>query len=398
MEHQSVRIPFSDLHIGENVRLPGRYNLPPLAEAIAQQGLITPIIAWKDQTGKVTVLQGHRRKAAIGLLKENNPTAFKKHFANGVPVTLVSGITEAEAMEMKVDHGNELSLADPFELQLCANLLFKAGLTEEAVSVDLCGLMERLRPMKADAKKKLDELRTNLATAKTAKDNQKAGEIDGLISKHIADYRRGMVQNLHNTFRTPEVVMAALYKEASGETPKGYEKVDLPKLTTADVTALWQAAAKDFKVMKEGLPQFNKRNPGPEFRAKWTGIIDAQKKKASETPDTTPRPKAKSAKDVVAALESGEFSAPLSHAMQQWFLGKEVSNLRQLDENAHYAELVAKHDPKAWESFIKDAKGLEAEVLDLNQSAKPVKGKEAVNMTPEKGAEETSDGLPVPKA
>jgi hypothetical protein len=300
-------------------------------------------------------------------------------------------------MEIKVDHGNEQSLADPYELQMCANLLFRAGLTEEAVAINLCGLMDRLKPMKANVKKKLDEYRANLSTAKAEKDTQKAGELEALITKTIAEYRRGMVQGLHNTYRCPEIVHAALYKEAAGETPKGYEKVPLPRLTDAMVTSLWQAHKKDMEATgADGLPKFSKRQPGPAFREKWATLLEAEAKAAASMEVEAPRAKSKSAKDLLAALEEGTFSSPLAHAMLQFSLGKDVPGLHDLDLNAHFAELVAKHDPKEWANFLKGAKTLEAEVVGLEAKAKPPKGREPFNTEPTKGSEEVSDGVPVP--
>jgi hypothetical protein len=371
MQHTAKSVPLTDITVGVNVRLPNRYSIPNLAADIMQRGLITPILCWLTALKVIEVLQGHRRLAAIKWIEQNNPAAFSKWFGKGVPIIMVDGITADEALTMKVDHGNELSLSDPFELQMCANLLFQSNHTEEFVIIELASLMERLNPMKSDKSKELATMRVDLADAKEKKDATRAAKLEEGIVKLLFEYRRGMVQNLHNTFRCPDVVMAALYFKATGETPDGYAGEYLPKLTTGQVTALWKAHKDDLEIRDgKGLPKYSKKLVGPNFREKWAQLIEAEKRVDSE-PETT-RPKAMSAKDIDAEVKEGKWSSPFAHALCLHFLGnKQVEGLAEMDTRSYQVELVAKHDPKAYESFKKTFLEIEGEVIALNKDAKP---------------------------
>ena len=325
------------LRMVENVRLANRYNLPPLMEDIRMNGLKNPIMVYLD--GKeYPVLQGHRRLKAIILLQQTDPKRFAELFPEGIPciVRKVSGAKDIA--RLKVDHGNELSLNDPFELYKCAKFLFDAGFGEKEVIIELRGLAERQSPMKAEREREI-------ANLPTQKDKDKA----------YFEYRRGLIQGLHNIARCPFIVEAALEFKATGEEVKGYENQFLPKLTMSQVSRLWKAFQEDGEVeRKDGTKVYSKL------------VASAQKAEADKE-DGVVREKAMSGKDMKAELTESKWLSRFGQLLTKHHTGdKSVGDLKELDYSAYCIELVQEADPKLWKAVEKKAKAIEAEVNKAN--------------------------------
>jgi ParB/Sulfiredoxin domain len=368
------------IYVGRNVRLPSLMKIQELAADIAENGLLTPIVVYRVKD-KFEVIQGHRRESALRSLLANDPERFNVLFPNGIPVTIVEGVTYEEAQEMKIDHGNELSLTDPMELQLCANMLFAQGKGEKPVVIRLASLMDRMKPMKADKLKKYQGMLADAQLWLEKGNKANAKEKQAEAEKFLLDYRRGYVQNLHNAYRCPHIVMAALYLKATGERPTKDEefavdeKVFLPVgLTYQHVNSLWKAFEKDLTILKDGKQVHNRRVPGPEFNAKWKVICDELAKKAEASEDGTPRAKAMSAGDMETELKEGKWHSAFGQLLTRHHrkeTGVDMTQLVTLDKVAYFAELLSERAPEEWAASVKLAEAIEKEQIAANEQAAP---------------------------
>ena len=365
-----VMIPDNDLLVEANVRLPGNYQTEALCDDIAARGMTEHITVWQRAKGQYVVLRGHRRLAAAQMLKARDLDVYKERFPDGLPCEVISGIDANKALEYKVDHGNEVSLTNPHELQMCASMLFNAGKTEADVAVQLSGLMDRIYPMKAKAKAEITALRKVAAEAKTEKDKIIA---DNDVRKYVLNYRRGVVQGLHNAHRCPDIVMDALYFKATGEAPVSYTgKRALIKLTGTNVTTLFKAHKLDLEELDDdkGVPRYSKKLPGPKFWEAWTKIEEQHSAEDKRRADGNAKPKAKSAAIMTEESQTkwtsvGFRSLSLYHAGDN----SHAEKLAKLDEIAYFAELVEGGNPEAWADMVATAKGIEKLKIEATQEA-----------------------------
>ena len=349
---------------GRNVRLPQNMNIVELAMDIAANGLNKRPEVITVKNGNVEIITGHRRIRAVKWLQVNDPVAYATHFKNNmVEVEVLQGISYEQAQFLKIDHGNEQPLRG-LELQNCANMLFDYELSEKQVVVRLATLLDTVMPMKANKRKKLDELRTQLEQLIAVNADPKlVAAKDAEIITFIFEYRRGAVQNLHNVYRCPEIVMAALYFKETGDHPDGFEKSVLPaRITTADCTKLYKAFTADLEeVDANGARKFNKVQPGPVFDAKWKEVLADSQEKVDAKPGD--RQKSKSHKDLVAEAKSKWNSTGFQlltryHASEEI----EVSILKQEDALLFIAEIISERAPEEWADIVKLSKGLVKEV------------------------------------
>lgn len=370
MKFVSMIVALASIVIGRNVRLPGLMKIKELAQDIMDNGLQTPPVVYEASPGSYEVIQGHRRISAIKLLQSENPELYAKWFPEGIPVTIVTGISYEDAQLMKIDHGNEVSLTDPMEIQLCANMLFAQGKSEKDVVTRLALLMDRMKPMKSDKRKIYDGMLAD-ADLLEAKGNKEAAITKrGDAAVYLFNYRRGMVQNLHNAYRCPQIVMAALYFKATGEVSTSpdmavEENTVLPKgLTYLHVTQLWKAFEKDLEIKEGGIPKFNKRLPGPGFQTKWEEICKELSDAADAKSSGDTRPKAMSVNELQTEVNEGKFLSAgfklltLYHARAK---DVDVAKLANLDKIAYFAEMVHDRSPDEWTALVKLAEGLEKE-------------------------------------
>jgi hypothetical protein len=339
-----------------------------------ENGLQTPITVFhlgnKDNPKDHETIRGHRRVRSIREIFAENPKVYKKLFPKGVPVTILKGINYETAQLMKVDDSNYLPLSNPFEVQLCANKLFSAlnpdgqsTLSEKAVTLRMTGILDRMYPMKAKKKAKLEEMKADVSLL-TVKGLVKEAEVKQReLDDFIFEYRRGKIQNMHAAFRCPDIVMAALKFKADGKKPDNWdEKVYLPdSLNSSHVDRLWKAFKSDLDLDKEkrGTLKYSKRNPGTTFLAKWDEICKSLQEDA-EKPKTI-RPKAMSATSIKEQkwISTGFTQLSLQHAGDAEI---NADKLMELDTLAYMAEIVSERAPKEWAEIETLVSGLEKEI------------------------------------
>ena len=366
MKSKNTFVLLSKLFAGENPRLSDHVKLDSLIANINAMGLLTPIMAWaKDSSGNLEVIQGHRRLQALREIERVDNSRFVELFGkDGIPIKLVSDCTEADVIDLKLDHSDQQGLNDPYELQKSANMLFRIGRTEEQVASQLAGLIERFAPMASKVMLELKAISEKVEKAKTNKNAAAQILAEREYRDRFFQYRRGFAQGLHNIYRCPNKVMQALYKKATGNNPEGVAEY-LPNITTTTVTKLWKAHEADLKIMDGGKPKYNRDNSGPLFTAAWDTLVKAEQDAATNPEAKTPR--SMSAKEMEA--DKGEFESSLANIMTEYHKGNKdmKTEVSKLDKLCCVAELVQKHDPALWEMVEASA----AAIVKTLKAAKP---------------------------
>lgn len=371
MERSLINVDFGTLVLGENCRLPGLLRIEELCEDISANNLKVPLLTTPvDKKSKV--LQGNRRWYALEMLLDRNPARFKELFGkDGIPVIQVTGISAEEQVDLIIDHGHIQGLSDPMELQLASNMLFAAGRTERQVVVALAGLLEKFTPMKQEVRK---DWLAKLARVKEVlvKDPEWGLELQNEAEILLFNNRRGKIQNLHNAFRCPEVVMQALWLKATGlyrEDTLEDLRDQMPRsLTYAHVGQLYKSHKAD--IAADETNEVSKANPGVLFWAKWQEISEKIRKEAIEKADGKPRAKAMSATDMMQDVEERIWKSKGFLALSQYHAGKdEVSKdvLVKLDAIAAAAEIVEDGAPDVWADVDKTAEAIIKERVAANR-------------------------------
>lgn len=361
MEAKVAKVDINSLVMTDNPRLPTNMDIDTLAENIISIGLIEPIHVRQKSKGILEVLRGHRRSEAMMKIADETPEIFAKLFPDGINAVIWENVSDAEAVVLKLDHGAQVSLVDPHELQMSANMMFVNDYTEGATANQLKPLIMKISPMSAKNKAKVKALEEDVEKAKNGTDRAVAQKV---LEDWIANHYRGRVQNLHNVFRCPKVVNAALYYHATGETvyPKDVpEGLDLPKLTNGDIKALWKAHKSDMEEMDEktGAPLYNKETVGPKFKAKWMELVEAV-----DAP-TTPKQKAMSANDMNKECTDGKWLSVGFYKLTKRHTGdKTVEGLEALDIEYRAIDLIKEHTPELYEAVMTEASKLKNELAE----------------------------------
>ena len=359
------KIKASVLGFGENFRFHNGYKTEGLRSDIAERGLQESLMVWDKGEDKMEILRGNRRGKSILELKEISPAQFDKWFADGVDCIVVRDVTPDEALILKVDEGTKLTLNNPYEVQLAANMLFQAGFKEADVAITLADLIDRVSPMSAEVSRELSALRIKRDEAATRGLTDYVKTVDAEIRKLFGTYRHGFCQGLNNTYRCPTKVHYAKYFHACGERHPEDKSTDfLPKLTTASITKLWKAHTKDLEIIEIGqmVSKYNKRVTGPNFNSEWSKLVVKQQE--ADGKDKPTNPKAMSAKDIMLEVTGGKFKSDAVQLACKWHAGdKEViGDLTKADEYAYLAALVREGDKDLWKKVVKVATTLEAKM------------------------------------
>ena len=377
MEYIAKFIELGTVTMGENPRLPTTLELPALKQSISDNGLLEPITVWEPNgDGAREVIKGHRRTMALVQLADENPKRFKELFPEGIPAFIRENITAKEATVLKLDHGGQLSLSHPYELQMSANQLFAHKATQAEVANLLRPLIDKISPPPANKKQEFSELQEGIDTASDAKARSKA---EKALYERIADYHRGRVQGLFDIYRCPALVDAALYFKACGIRRKGFEEPEyLPSLTQKQVNSLWKEFSEDLKIEEDGVPKYNAERPGPNFVKKWDEICKAEKSKEP----AVPKAKSMSATDMKEEIGTRWASAGFCK-LTKWHSGdKAVDGLDGLDKAYHGLDLVMKYSLDLAAMVAEEAVKIKKQLIEADKAA------EAEAVAPEEVAAE----------
>jgi len=363
---QTILIPLADIVRADNVRLTFQdsartsewLEILQLSEDIesagygvddthrvAFNGLRTNLVVQLQDDGKYLTLQGHRRGLSLEAFAKRNPGLFKSRFPDGIPCNVVpDGIDPTPYL---IDHGNQLPLRDPYELQLCADRLYAQGHTEKSVANEMHSLFTRvIGGLKGKRRDKVKELDTVIAKAKADKDFTTLPKAEADKATEIAAHHRGTCQHLKNVWRSPDCVRHAMVFKATGEVPQGAE-TPLPSLTVAQVTELVKALDVD---VRDVSGEYSKALPGPAFNTAWQKIVAAAVKKASEP--TTVATKSVSSKDIKSTGEALS-SQGLKRLCDKLSDSTDRTDITDIDKDLFALELVKKHDNGLYKKVIK---------------------------------------------
>jgi hypothetical protein len=274
-------------------------------------------------------------------------------------------------VDLIIDHGQIQGLTDPMELQLAANMLFRANKTERQVVVSLAGLLEKFTPMKKDVRKEwLDKL--DRVKAAREHDPEWALQMQNEAEILLFNTRRGKIQNIHNAYRCPDVVMQALWLKATGayhtNTPEDLIKSMPRTLTYAHVGQLYKSHKADIEA--DETNEVSKANPGVQFWAKWNEIVEKLRKEALNKADGKVRAKAMSATDMMQDFDERVWKSQGFLSLTQFHAGKgEVTKepLLALDTIASAAEIVSDGAPDVWADVVKTADAIIKERAAANR-------------------------------
>ena len=354
-----IGLNWSDVTVGSNPRLPTNLQIAPLAENIGAVGLLEPIHVRELEDGVSRVIRGHRRLMAMLELKDTNPKRFGELFPDGIPAIVWQELSDDEELMLKLDHGGQVTLSDPHELQMSATLMFAQNFTEAQVANQLKPLILKLAPMPPAMKAELKKIDGKVAEARKAEDLTAVAVLEKEYEERVAKGFRGRIQHLHNVARCPDIVNASLYYKACELKPEGFEDEKLPKLTTDQVKALWKAHSKDLEdIGDNGAPKFNKSVVGPLFVEKWTEIL--QKEADVKDGKAPKQEKAMSAKDMKTEITDGKWESVGFYKLTKHHSGdKSVADLGVHDKDYKALDLVKQFGTDLYDMVIQEAEKIE---------------------------------------
>lgn len=218
------------------------YNVGPLKDEILQSGRVDRITVAMNATdisdSKTWVfnqiVRGFRRSTAVGMLKEEFPHDRRW---DDVEAEIFFNLTEAELTDLMVDHGNVEPL-QKHEVVRAVWLTLKANpaITDNALTIKLRGLLVRYFPGGSNIKD----------------------------PKELGDHYRGVIQNIRNGYRLPDVARDYFMKEIKGECKWPQKRNDVQRLV--------KVYEDESKLDTTG--QTTKEKPGPTFLTVWAEVLE----------------------------------------------------------------------------------------------------------------------------
>lgn len=377
----SVTLP--QLWLTDNPRVPNSAALEALRASIAADGLHDPLVVWDNPNPnnpeqRYEVLKGNRRTEAINLIATFDPATFEEHFPGGkIPAEVHTGLTDEEALEIKLDHGTQLGLSNWYELYMSCVLHLRARggswKRAEAPIVKACRtIFDRVKPLSGKAKDRTNKLLKAIEDARKANDLRALALAEKEAEKDYFDTRRGMIQTIHAVSVCPTIVEDSRYLQYVGTVPGGRELDDLiPTLSDKEIKKLKKAHDLDLdetnpENMEDGVCKYDRSVPGPAFWKQWNEIKAA---KAAASESTAPRPKALSAKAMLDMTKDGSALSKARTLTLRQCAGQDAPGLVEADLRAHKADVLAKHAPDEWEAISAKADQILAEVQKAGQQA-----------------------------
>lgn len=224
------------LDLSKNVRDPSgaTYDVGGLKADIFATGGLTarPLVHFKG--GKFDrVIRGYRRVTAVGQLKAEYPHDRRW---DKIEAEVQHDLTEAEIIDLMIDHGNTKSLEKHEVVRaIWMELDADPTVTDARLAAKVQGLLEVHFPWPV------------------GKDKTEAA---------VADHYHGTIQNIRNGFRLPKVAQDAYLRKVRGE-------ISYP--TKKEVATL----VKIFEDARKADPkcEVTKENPGATFTKKWEELV-----------------------------------------------------------------------------------------------------------------------------
>ncbi|MHC4302639.1 MAG: ParB N-terminal domain-containing protein [Planctomycetota bacterium] len=277
MDTKSCTMKFNLLHKVENCRIDdtSRGAVADLIESILAMGLIERLYVEVDGRAR----KGHRRIAALGYIKEENPERFAELFPNDeIPVIVVSNATDQELVALQIDH-TQKGLSD-YEILLACIMQFQVGWKPGNVGTHCHQLFINSPASQKKFDKRLEEIdvEAKVLGVKAREKGASPQEVEDIEAAHVAketaSYFKGVAQQYHRIWECPNIVLASFEFGATGKVPKGWREAELiSKINKANAQTLLKAHKADLNTLTENdETKYSKAEPGPLFRAAWAKL------------------------------------------------------------------------------------------------------------------------------
>jgi len=325
---------------GKNPRI--SLSARDLVESITTDGLQEKLVVC-EQKDKFLLLRGHRRLAAIEILRTENPTRFDELFKDGVPCHNMGKLSKSEQYLTMVDHGNTRSLVGHAEVYLACSLLFETGLSERDVCSKMASLLNTATPLKsAKALSSIRDLTQSLDNATKEGDQTKVVEVSKALSQRVFDARRGQLQLYNQLRKLPKVVEACFWLRWTGDVKKGFVKEDLiVNLTALQVSKLHTAFLND---VSRGATK-TKIDETSEFYRLFASFKVGKK--------DTPTPKALPISKILEPLQSGQIESSKIADVLNYIAGDKsltVETVMTIDKIVAIVDECQSSAPELWRS------------------------------------------------
>lgn len=193
-------------------------------------------------------LCGFLRSIVVCKANDNDPLAFEKHWANGIPCEVVFGLSTDQEMYVAQDH-DTVSRSKVAIIEQ-AVLMFKKSRTVRDVTLKLFDeLSTHFTALSGDQKKKINEAAS-----------------DGDKIKEMLKIRRGVMQNIsYLAIKLPPYCLQAYVRSLNGEAGDRIKLGDAVHLNTANKKGTKANPTKKFTdLYKQKVESFGKAKAGPK--------------------------------------------------------------------------------------------------------------------------------------
>jgi len=215
----------------KNVRLTTDGN--DLVTGISSRGLDKALVVSKREDGTYVILQGHRRKKALDIIKATNGKAWEAFFKKGVPCEVYEGLTEEQELDILADHGDTKTLVNPFEFYLLAKAkwAFHTKYTEK----EILSFIGSALPMSGKGLTEVQEL--NVKIEQAIEPIEKA-KYSLEREARLFTYHKGRLQTWNGVRRCPQIVEDLLKWTYTGVVPAVPEEYRC-RITQKEADALY---------------------------------------------------------------------------------------------------------------------------------------------------------------
>jgi hypothetical protein len=357
-----------------------------LSLSIEESGLQEPLWVHRSDDGTYETIRGHRRRNALLAYQQRNPELFAKTFGKGIPCKVFTDLKRVDIEGLKLDSGNTVELADPFEVQMYLNTLFDNGVNMEQAKLAAAALLDRVWPATGKTLEELKKLQAALDKEIAGGDAEKIADAQAAYNKRYKSSRHGKMQNCKALYNGPTLLMAAYYNHANMELPPAGSRYfvgdnrPMPKRWTMDKAAeLSKAHQQDIDAAKVDGTMVTKDEPGPIFKQAWNEWV-------AEIPEEKVKPpRSMSHKDIEEKSQSYLSRVARKAAMIHAGNGT-PDGFPEDDRRAAIGEMIAEINPALWEQVEKaytDHKNA--------QAAEAAKQQEVDSEKAEETAEETAE-------
>jgi len=243
-----------------------------LVDNIRSRGLETPPTSWIPEGAKIPqLLTGHRRNHALHIIIDKFNDDYERLFPNGFPMKVYLNLTLEQAMVIRDDHDMDdlkQRLESCVEVFNLVAVKFDLGWSERKIVANDWRTIARVM----GSGKTYGELVTETASMTNDRD-----KLDRIFTS-----QRGNIQNLHQLFNGPDVLLAFWKGAIRGQHIGFAQKSHYTKLVQIFLKEQQET------LLDPKAPRVSKKKPGPVFTQAFADFKKEHLKGAS-TDDSKPK-------------------------------------------------------------------------------------------------------------